>query len=134
MTEEVNAASVATQRSWDRWCTFSCHWPPQRKNRRNVIQHHISGKSIEIVYATQKGVQLLRFELHEMADRHFLCLINIHKVAEETNSRTFLASTLCIYSVTAFYSTELGTGIVQELLYPIMAKSRFRKVGLMFGF
>ena len=79
-------------------------------------------------------MQLLRFELHEMADRHFLCLINIHKVAEETNSRTFLISTLCIYSVTAFSSTELGTEIVQELLYLNMAKSRFRKVGLMFGF
>ena len=40
---------------------------------------------MEIVYTTQKGLQLLIFELHEMAGRHFLCLINIHKVAEETN-------------------------------------------------
>ena len=76
---------------------FPCHWPLQRQNRSNVVQrlpprgrlHHIFEKSMEIVYATQKGVQLLRFELHEMAGRHFLCLINIHKVAEETNSRTF---------------------------------------------
>ena len=69
-----------------------------------------------------------------MTDRHFLCLINIHKVAEETNLRAFLTSTLCIYSVIAISSTELGTEIVQELLYLNMAKSRFRKVGLMFGF
>ena len=26
---------------------------------------------MEIVYATQKGLQLLIFELHEMAGRHF---------------------------------------------------------------
>ena len=131
--EEVNAASMAVQRSLDRWCTLPCHWLPQRKNRSNVVQelprrgrlHHISGKSIEIVYATQKGVQLLRFELHKMAGHHFLCLINIHKVAEETNSSTFLTFMLCIYSVTAFSSTELGTEIVQELFYPNMVKSRF---------
>ena len=80
---------------------------------------------MEIVYATQKGLQLLIFELHEMADRHFLCLINIYKVAEETNSHTFLTSTLCIYSVTVFSSTELGTEIVQELFYPNMANLNF---------
>ena len=89
---------------------------------------------MEIVYATEKGLQLLIFELHEMAGRHFLGLINIHKVVEETNLRTFLTSMLCIYSVTEFSSTELGTEIVQELFYPNMAKFRFRKVGLMFGF
>ena len=89
---------------------------------------------MEIVYATQKGLQLLIFELHKMAGRHFLCFINIHKVAEETNLRTFLTSTLCIYSVTAFSATELGTEIVQELFYLNMAKSRSRKVSLMFGF
>ena len=77
---------------------------------------------VEIVYATQKGLQLLRFELHEMAGHHFLCLVNIHKVAEETNLRTFLISTFCIYFITAFSSTELGTDIVQELFYPNMAK------------
>ena len=38
---------------------------------------------MEIVYVTQKGLQLLIFELHEAAGRQFLCLIN--KVAEETN-------------------------------------------------
>ena len=40
---------------------------------------------MEIVYATQKGLQLLIFELHKAAGSHFLCLINIHKVTEETN-------------------------------------------------
>ena len=70
---------------------FPCHWPPQCKNRSNVVQelpqrgrlHHISGKFIEIVYATQKACNCRDLSCTRWWVAIFLCLINIHKVADK---------------------------------------------------